>query len=238
MTELTEVKVLPNTESCEEKKLEIFQYEDEQVYLLDKRFQRLHRDAVKLLSKSQLYDRITRIIKGIVIVFSLSSSYLSAISGVDEYIKSYLITSFSLLCAVVSGISSIKNYSSESTRLYMGYTHYLLKCSEVEQVFYHFQGTMPYDELILSIDKLFTEYERDIEKTIIQQEANAEKRLVYTIEVMEGYLKIKNNGELPKWYIDKAKLENYKDRYDLNNKQPQIQSKTILEKIKLYFIGK
>ena len=235
MTELTEVKVLPNTESCEEKKLEIFQYEDEQVYLLDKRFQRLHRDAVKLLSKSQLYDRITRIIKGIVIVFSLSSSYLSAISGVDEYIKSYLITSFSLLCAVVSGISSIKNYSSESTRLYMGYTHYLLKCSEVEQVFYHFQGTMPYDELILSIDKLFTEYERDIEKTIIQQEANAEKRLVYTIEVMEGYLKTKNNGELPKWYIDKAKLENYKDRYDLNIKQPQIQSKTILEKIKLYF---
>lgn len=235
MTELTEVKVLPNTESCEEKKLEIFQYEDEQVYLLDKRFQRLHRDAVKLLSKSQLYDRITRIIKGIVIVFSLSSSYLSAISGVDENIKSYLITSFSLLCAVVSGISSIKNYSSESTRLYMGYTHYLLKCSEVEQVFYHFQGTMPYDELILSIDKLFTEYERDIEKTIIQQEANAEKRLVYTIEVMEGYLKTKNNGELPKWYIDKAKLENYKDRYDLNIKQPQIQSKTILEKIKLYF---
>jgi hypothetical protein len=235
MTELIEVQVLPNTESCEEKKLEIFQYEDEQVYLLDKRFQRLHRDAVKLLSKSQLYDKITRIIKGIVIVFSLSSSYLSAISGVDEYIKSYLITSFSLLCALVSGISSIKNYSSESTRLYMGYTHYLLKCSEVEQVFYHFQGTMPYDELILSIDKLFTEYERDIEKTIIQQEANAEKRLVYTIEVMEGYLKIKNNGELPKWYIDKAKLENYKDRYDLNNKQPQIQSKTILEKIKLYF---
>ena len=235
MTELTEVKVLPNTESCEEKKLEIFQYEDEQVYLLDKRFQRLHRDAVKLLSKSQLYDKITRIIKGIVIVFSLSSSYLSAISGVDEYIKSYLITSFSLLCALVSGISSIKNYSSESTRLYMGYTHYLLKCSEVEQVFYHFQGTMPYDELILSIDKLFTEYERDIEKTIIQQEANAEKRLVYTIEVMEGYLKTKNNGELPKWYIDKAKLENYKDRYDLNIKQPQIQSKTILEKIKLYF---
>jgi hypothetical protein len=235
MTELTEVKVLPNTESCEEKKLEIFQYEDEQVYLLDKRFQRLHRDAVKLLSKSQLYDKINRIIKGIVIVFSLSSSYLSAISGVDEYIKSYLITSFSLLCALVSGISSIKNYSSESTRLYMGYTHYLLKCSEVEQVFYHFQGTMPYDELILSIDKLFTEYERDIEKTIIQQEANAEKRLVYTIEVMEGYLKTKNNGELPKWYIDKAKLENYKDRYDLNNKQPQIQSKTILEKIKLYF---
>ena len=235
MTELTEVKVLPNTESCEEKKLEIFQYEDEQVYLLDKRFQRLHRDAVKLLSKSQLYDKITRIIKGIVIVFSLSSSYLSAISGVDEYIKSYLITSFSLLCALVSGISSIKNYSSESTRLYMGYTHYLLKCSEVEQVFYHFQGTMPYDELILSIDKLFTVYERDIEKTIIQQEANAEKRLVYTIEVMEGYLKTKNNGELPKWYIDKAKLENYKDRYDLNNKQPQIQSKTILEKIKLYF---
>jgi hypothetical protein len=233
MTELTEVKVSSNKE--EEKKLEIFQYEDEQVYLLDKRFQRLHRDAVKLLSKSQLYDKITRIIKGIVIVFSLSSSYLSAISGVDEYIKSYLITSFSLLCALVSGISSIKNYSSESTRLYMGYTHYLLKCSEVEQVFYHFQGTMPYDELILSIDKLFTEYERDIEKTIIQQEANAEKRLVYTIEVMEGYLKIKNNGELPKWYIDKAKLENYKDRYDLNNKQPQIQSKTILEKIKLYF---
>lgn len=232
--ELTEVKVSKEDES-KPKKVEIFQYEDEQVYLLDKRFQRLHRDAVKLLSKSQLYDKITRFIKGITIVFSLGSSYLSAVSGVDEHLKSYLITSFSLLCAIVSGISSIKNFSSESTRLYMGYTHYLLKCSEVEQSFYHFQGTMPYDELILSIDKLFTEYERDIEKTIVQQEANAEKRLVYTIEVMEGYLKSKNNGELPKWYTDKAKLENYKDRYELNTNKPQEAPKTIFEKIKSYF---
>jgi hypothetical protein len=72
---------------------------------------------------------------------------------------------------------------------------------------------MPYDELILSIDKLFTEYERDIEKTIIQQEANAEKRLVYTIEVMEGYLKIKNKliSDLYKIRLDYDGAKNYLD---------------------------
>ena len=80
----TDAKTIP-------KKLEIFYYQDDQVYLLDKRFQRLHRDAVKLLSKSQSYDYITRIIKIIIIIFSLTSSYLSAISGINEMIKNYLI---------------------------------------------------------------------------------------------------------------------------------------------------
>jgi hypothetical protein len=208
-----------STESTSNNKLELFKYEEEQVYLLDKRFQRLHRDSVKLLEKSQHYDKITRFIKGFIIVFSLGSSYLSAISGIDEVQKSYLITAFSLACAIGSGISSVKNFSSESTRLYMGYTHYQLKCSEVEQSFYHFEGSMPYDDLILSIDKLFTEYERDIDKTTDQRLANAEKRLVYTQEVMENYLKDKNGGELPQWYQNKVKVENHKERYDLNNKE-------------------
>jgi len=219
--ELTEVKIDEQKDE-KDKKSETFQYEDEQVYLLDKRFQRLHRDAVKLLGKSQLYDRITRFIKGFIIVFSLSSSYLSAISGLDDVMKSYLITAFSLACALASGVSSIKNYSSESTRLYMGYTHYLLKASEVEQSFYHFKGTMPYDDLILSIDKLFTEYDRDIDKTSDQQLANAEKRLVYTLEVMESHLRDKNNGELPLWYKNKVKVENHKERYDLTKMLPEV----------------
>jgi hypothetical protein len=215
------------------KKLKIFYYQDDQVYLLDKRFQRLQRDGVKLLSKSQTYDKITKVIKIITIIFSLSSSYLSAVSGINEMLKNYLITSFSLLCAVVSGISSIKNYSSESTRLYIGYTNYLLKCSEVEQAFYHFEGTMPYDELVLSIDRLFAEYEKDIEKTTKEQLSNAEKRIIYTQEVIENHLRSKNNGELPKWYNDKVKLEDYKDRYDLNliKKKKEEQEKKKTEKL-------
>ncbi len=230
LNESISVKI-DSTDSTNNKKLDVFQYEEEQVYLLDKRFQRLHRDSVKLLEKSQLYDKITRFIKGFIIVFSLSSSYLSAISGIDEVQKSYLITAFSLACAVASGITSIKNFSSESTRLYMGYTHYQLKCSEVEQSFYHFEGSMPFEDLILSIDKLFTEYERDIDKTTDQRLANAEKRLVYTQEVMENYLKNKYGGELPEWYKNKVKVENHKDRYDLNKHLELEQSQPKIEKV-------
>jgi hypothetical protein len=201
----------PSTQSL----TELHTYEYEQIYILEKRFQRLHRDSVELLAKSQRYDKISKCIKAFIIVFSLASSYLSAVSGIDDIMKSYMITAFSLACAVASGMSSIKNFGNESSRLYAGYTQYQMKCSEVEQAFFHFQHQMEYHKLILSIDDLFTQFEKDIDKTSLQRTANAEKRLVYIQEVFEGKLKQDNDGELPDWYLQKIKVEDHKDRYDL-----------------------
>jgi len=203
---------------------QLYTYEYEQIYILEKRFQRLHRDSVQLLAKSQHYDKISKYIKAFIIVFSLASSYLSAISGIEEVMKSYMITAFSLACAVASGMSSIKNFGNESGRLYAGFTQYQLKCSEVEQAFFHFQHHVEYHKLIMSIDELFTQFEKDIDKTSTQRLGNAEKRLVYIQEVMEGKLKQDNDGELPDWYLQKIKVEDHKDRYDLkriNTQHPQ-----------------
>lgn len=198
------------------KKLQIVNYEGEQVYILDKRFQRLHRDSVKLLSKSKKYSKLSMTIKIVIIICSLSTSYLSAVSGTSELTKSYLITSLSLLSAMISGITSVKNFSSEASRLYTGYTEYQEKCSVIEQIFYHFQGTVSYEELILSIDNLLTKYEKDIDKSKKQMTANVEKRLVYLQEVMEGHLRSTTpDNSLPAWYTNKIKIEDHTDRYNI-----------------------
>lgn len=214
------------------KKLQIVEYEGEQVYILDKRFQRLHRDSVKLLSKSKRYSKTSMFIKIIIIICSLSTSYLSAVSGTNELTKTYLITSLSLLSALVSGVTSVKNFSSEASRLYTGYVEYQEKCSIIEQIFYHFQGTIGYDELILSIDNLLSKYEKDIDKSEKQMVANVEKRLVYLQEVMEGHLRsTTSDNALPLWYTNKIKIEDHTDRYNIEHikrkKQEQRELKTI-----------
>jgi hypothetical protein len=214
------------------KKLQIVEYEGEQVYILDKRFQRLHRDSVKLLSKSKRYSKTSMFIKIIIIICSLSTSYLSAVSGTNELTKTYLITSLSLLSALISGVTSVKNFSSEASRLYTGYVEYQEKCSVIEQIFYHFQGTVSYDELILSIDNLLSKYEKDIDKSEKQMVANVEKRLVYLQEVMEGHLRsTTSDNTLPLWYTNKIKIEDHTDRYNIEHikrkKQEQRELKTI-----------
>jgi len=216
------------------KKPQIINYEGEQVYILDKRFQRLHRDSVKLLSKSKRYSKTSMFIKIVIIICSLSTSYLSAVSGTSELTKTYLITSLSLLSALVSGVTSVKNFSSEASRLYMGYTEYQEKCSIIEQIFYHFQGTIGYDELILSIDNLLSRYEKDIDKTEKQMVANAEKRLVYLQEVMEGHLRSTTpDNSLPLWYTNKIKIEDHTDRYNIEHIKRKIQEQNDIKTIKM-----
>jgi hypothetical protein len=201
------------------KKPEIIEYDDQQVYVLDKRFQRLHRDSVYLLDKSQIYHKVSMALKIIIIIFSLTTSYVSAISGIDETTKTYIITAFSLTCAIISGITSIKNFSNEASKLYTGYTEYQLKCSMIEQIFYHFKSTIPYDELIISIDKLITQYEKEIDKTQKEKKANAEKRIIYLQEVWRQRIQQKNNGIIPEWLRDKKKLENNSEEYIIESSQ-------------------
>lgn len=201
------------------KKPQIFEYEDQQIYILDKRFQRLHNDSVQLLQKSQSYNTISMLIKIIIIILSLATSYMAAFSSIASNIKDYTITGFSLTSAIISGITSIKNFSSEASRLYAGYVEYQTKCTVIEQIFYHFKSSIPYEDLIMSIDKLFNNYEKDLDKSAKQKRANAEKRIIYLQEIWQHKIKSKNDGQFPQWYQEKIQIENLVDRYDIDQEK-------------------
>jgi hypothetical protein len=89
-------------------------YDPREVYLLLKRFKRLHSDAGRLLSQSQYSSRISMTIKMIIVIFGLVTSYVSAISGIEEVSKTYITTIFGLGSAILSGLTSIKNFTKDS----------------------------------------------------------------------------------------------------------------------------
>lgn len=197
---------------------QIIEYDPQEMYILEKRFQRLHRDSARLLAKSQDYKQYSVRIKLVIVLFSLATSYLTAISGINEVLKTYLAASFSLFSAILSGATTIKNFSADSARMYTGYMEYQQKASFIEPIFHHFRGTIPYSELLESIDKLLTKYEMDVDKTYTEKVANAEKRCVYLYEIMEETIRRKHNGTLPDWYNKKRLMETHINKYIVDTK--------------------
>ena len=197
---------------------QIIEYDPQEIYILEKRFQRLHRDSARLLAKSQRYKVTSIRIKLVIVMFSLATSYLTAVSGINEVVKTYLAAAFSLLSAILSGATTIKNFSADSARMYTGFMEYQQKASSIEPIFHHFRGTIPYSELLESIDTLLTKYEMDVDKTYDEKVANAEKRCVYIFEVMEETIKRKNDGTMPEWYNRKRLMESHLNKYVV---QPQ-----------------
>jgi hypothetical protein len=209
---------------------QIIEYDPQEMYILEKRFQRLHRDSARLLAKSQDYKQYSVRIKLIIVLFSLATSYLTAISGINELVKTYLAASFSLFSAILSGATTIKNFSADSARMYTGYMEYQQKASFIEPIFHHFKGIIPYSELLESIDKLLTKYEMDVDKTYTEKVANAEKRCVYIYEIMEDTIRRKHNGTLPEWYNKKRLMETHLDKYTVKDPQTE-QSSQVVEQV-------
>lgn len=174
-------------------------YDQTQIYMLNKRFKRLHSDAAKLLHQSQQNSRVSMAIKILIIFLGLTTSYISAFSGVDDNSKTYITTMFSLSSALLSGLTSIKNFSKDSARFYEGYIAYLEKATSIEPIFYTFSGNIPFEELITGIDKIITKYEGVINKTHDEHVIHGTRRYKKIENLVFEKIKNLNNGELPSW---------------------------------------
>lgn len=193
----------------EERKVEktLIKYDPREVYLLFKRFKRLHSDAGRLLNQSQTSNKISMTIKMIIVIFGLTTSYVSAISGVDEITKIYITTIFGLGSAILSGFTSVKNFSKDSSKYYLGYQDYEDMASIIEPIFYHFEGEIEYADLIHQIDKLIGKYEGVIKKPKDVAKRHVTRRYRVFENLIFDKIKVDTGGKLPKWLERQIEIE-------------------------------
>jgi len=204
--ELQEIKIHNDDE--ENKNQNKIYYDMREILLIFNRFKRLHLDAGRMLIQSQKNSRISLGIKITIIMLGLSTSYVSAVSGIQDDIKTYITTIFSLGSAVLSGLTSIKNFSKDSTNLYTGYSDYIQLATEIEPIFYHFEGSIPYKELIKDIDKMIAKNEGMIEKTKKAIGFASMMKPKYFEKLIFQKIKDNNNGILPDWFSSKDYVKN------------------------------
>jgi hypothetical protein len=199
---------LQDEKKIEEKvQRELIKYDEREVYLLFKRFKRLHRDAGRLLNQSKFSFRVSITFKMIIVIFSLITSYISALSPISDTTKTYVITFFSLGSALLSGLTSVKSFSKDASKFYTGYTEYLELATSIEPIFYNFTGYIPYSDLVVGIDKVITKYEGMIYKTEKQSLDHATKRPKVFENLIYNKIKKNNNGKLPEWLEKQIEVE-------------------------------
>lgn len=186
---------------------EVIRYDPREVYLLFKRFKRLHSDAGRLLSQSQTSSKISMTIKMIIVIFGLTTSYVSAISGVEDETKTYITTIFGLGSAILSGFTSVKNFSKDSSKYYLGYQDYQEMASMIEPIFYRFEGETPYSELIHQIDKLIGKYEGVIKKNKELHKKHTTRRYRVFENLIYDKIKVDSGGHIPEWLEKQIEIE-------------------------------
>ena len=147
-----------------EKSAKIHYLTDKRIHVLQGRYNRLYKDSIYMLIQSKTREKISMGCKIAITALGLVTSYVAAISGVDQVTKTYVTTSFSLASALISGWQSLVNFSSLSAKLYAGYVDYQNLCSELETCFLYFESRRPYDELISAIDKAVNKFEGTFNK--------------------------------------------------------------------------
>jgi hypothetical protein len=215
---------------------QIVKYDSKQVFILLKRFKRLHEDAGRLLSQSQNSNRVSMTIKMIIIIFGLVTSYVSAISGIEDVSKTYITTIFGLGSAILSGLTSIKNFSKDSSKFYSGYTDYVEMCSIIEPIFHSFESEQSYGQLVNNIDKLISKYEGCIHKDKNVANIHSTRRPKVFENLVYDKIKNDNGGKWPHWLEKQIEVEvkhNTVDVRELIAKEDHIISESSMDESKI-----
>ena len=143
----------------------------------------------------------------IIVIFGLTTSYVSAISGIDDVTKIYITTIFGLGSAILSGFTSVKNFSKDSSKYYQGYQDYQDTASLIEPIFYHFEGEIDYADLIHQVDKLIGKYEGVIKKSKDIAKRHVTRRYRVFENLIFDKIKSDSGGEYPDWLTQQIEIE-------------------------------
>lgn len=173
---------------------------DKRVHILQGRYNRLYRDSMAMLMQSKQKYHWDIGAKLGICALGLVTSYVAAVSGIDETTKTYATTTFSLASALIAGWQSVVNSAEKSARLYGGYTVYQELCTELEGAFLYFEAKRPYDEIMESITKAMNKYEGSFSKPVELALTDLEMKIREIDTMIQTKLFERNDGHYPSWW--------------------------------------
>jgi hypothetical protein len=173
---------------------------DKRVHILQGRYNRLYRDSMAMLLQSKKKYHWDIGAKLGICVLGLVTSYVAAVSGIDETTKTYATTTFSLVSALLAGWQSVVNSAEKSAKLYGGYVVYQELCTELESAFLYFEAKRPYDEIMESITKAMNKYEGSFSKPAELALTDLDMKIREIDNMIQTKLFERNDGHLPAWW--------------------------------------
>jgi hypothetical protein len=173
-------------------------WEDEvELSIMLAKYQSFSKHSYTFLSIAKDYEWYNSSLQILIIILGLVTSFVSAISGINDQVRVYITSSFALLSSILAGVMRIKNYGEKFGTYNLAYKDYKDITTQLRTLLTTLKSEQTYEELNVLLTKKESQHEILIPRELLMND-NLEGDLF--VENVKKKIKERQN--------EKAKAEN------------------------------
>lgn len=127
--------------------------------MLQATYEKLSVNSARLLETSQRCNHKENVMQYLVVILGLTSSFVAALPGINETVRAYITSSFTLLTAILTGWMTKKEYGKKSGKYYSAYQEYKDLITNIDNIMVTLKSDRDYESFNFLISKIESKYE-------------------------------------------------------------------------------
>jgi len=127
--------------------------------MIESTYQRLSINSAHLLEIAKSCKSKESFMQYTIVLLGLTSSFMSALPGIPSEIRTYIVSIFTLLSAMLGGIMSKKSYGQKAGKYYSAYQEYKDILTSIDNMIVTLKSDRNYESFNLHISKIESKYE-------------------------------------------------------------------------------
>lgn len=170
--ELQDIKVEDGENLSSESDEEISHYDwtPNEFYMLRSTYERLSINSARLLETAKTCKTRESTFQYLIVLLGLSSSFISALPGINETVRAYITSAFTLTSAIIGGFMSKKRYGQKAGKYYSAYQEYKDLLTAIDNIMVSLKSDRSYESFNYFISKIESKYEIFLPVDIINVE--------------------------------------------------------------------
>ena len=202
-------------------------------------YERLSINSARLLETAKSCKSKESFMQYLIVLLGLTSSFMSALPGVPETIRTYIVSIFTLLSAMLGGFMSKKQYGQKAGKYYSAYQEYKDILISIDNMIVTLKSDRNYESFNLHVSKVESKYDIFLPVEIVDTGKIKTECSTKFSSIGERFKEVDHVKEIEKYkqfidrksyiYLHECKLRLYR-RYVYKSKvKDKIEEKDILD---------
>jgi len=134
-------------------------WKNSDIKLIFPKYKEFNNNSYIFLAKAKEKETKNMIFQSISVVIGLTVGFISAISGIEESTRVFIVSSFSFLSSILGALMALKKYGQDAGKYYAAYKEYKDTAVYLKNLITTFKADQTYEQLNISLTKKESIYE-------------------------------------------------------------------------------
>lgn len=160
----------------------------------------LSKNSNDILQRAKAQNKLSIICQIVMIILGIATSYISAVSGMPDIVKTYTVSVLSMINACVSSIYSLMKFSKTATLMYTAHKEIREKLNKINTSIVNMSSNESFESLMYTSDKIMSKYDiftpitidetipedyKDMRIKILEQEIEKQQKILNNINIFQ-----------------------------------------------------